>query len=331
MPDPNHDEQPALAVEHIGVEFGKGPRRLRAVQDVSFEVATGRTMAIVGESGSGKSTLARAISGLVPLSAGSVTVRGKDFTRPTRAQRRHVQMVFQDPYSSLDPSSTIGSSLAEPLIVHERMGRRDRGERIKELLDSVGLPQDAAGRFPHEFSGGQRQRIAIARAIATRPEVLILDEAVSALDVSTQNQIMGLLNELQEQHRLTFVFISHDLGVVRWLGDQTLVMYMGHAVESGPTERVHSQPEHPYSQALLSAMPVPDPSVRALRGRTLLRGEPPSPYESPRGCIFASRCPAVIDVCHTVLPPVRTSAAGGTSICHLETSGSFAPVLQTQA
>ena len=306
----------ALVLESVGVEFGKGNRRLRAVCDVSLAVDPGRTVAVVGESGSGKSTLARAMSGLVPLSGGSVTLLGEDFTKPRRALRRHIQMVFQDPFSSLDPSSTVGDSLAEPLQVHERMSRRDRAGRIAELLASVGLPGDAAERFPHEFSGGQRQRIAIARAIATNPEVLILDEAVSALDVSTQNQILVLLNALQEQHGLAYVFISHNLGVVRWLADETVVMYMGHVVERGPTERVHSRPAHPYTQALVSAMPIADPRGREERRRILLDGEPPNQFQESHGCIFASRCPLVADVCRNVAPTATSVIGGGSAACH---------------
>ncbi|MGV9861763.1 ABC transporter ATP-binding protein [Rhodococcus koreensis] len=313
------ETNPALVLDSVSVEFGKGKRRLRAVSEVSLEVHPGKTVAIVGESGSGKSTVARAMSGLVPLSGGSVTLLGEDFTTPRRKQRRHIQMVFQDPFSSLDPSSTVGNSLAEPLQVHERMSRQDRATRIAGLLASVGLPVDAAERYPHEFSGGQRQRIAIARAIATNPEVLLLDEAVSALDVSTQNQILVLLNSLQEQHGLAYVFISHNLGVVRWLADETVVMYMGHIVERGPTERVHSEPAHPYTQALVSAMPVADPTGREKRQRILLAGEPPNQFDEPHGCIFSTRCPMVTDICRNVVPTSVPLAGGGTAACHLLT------------
>ncbi|WP_235739099.1 oligopeptide/dipeptide ABC transporter ATP-binding protein [Nocardioides alcanivorans] len=306
---------PALSVESVSVDFGKR-KRMRAVSEVSLSVAPGRTLAIVGESGSGKSTLARAMAGLLPIAGGSVTLLGEDFTKPRRAQRRDIQMVFQDPYSSLDPSSSVGSSLEEPLIVHEKMSRVDRSRRIAELLDSVGLPVDAARRFPHEFSGGQRQRIAIARAIATNPKVLLLDEAVSALDVSTQNQILVLLNDLQVQHELAYVFISHDLGVVRWLGDETAVMYMGRVVEQGPTERVHTQPAHPYTRALTSAMPIADPVGRESRKRILITGEPPNQFKPFTGCIFASRCPLATTTCTTTAPPVVPNAGGGSSRCH---------------
>ncbi|MFS3128830.1 oligopeptide/dipeptide ABC transporter ATP-binding protein [Nocardioides sp. Bht2] len=306
---------PALSVEAVSVDFGKR-KKMRAVSEVSLEVAPGRTLAIVGESGSGKSTLARAMAGLVPIAGGSVSLLGEEFTKPRRAQRRNIQMVFQDPYSSLDPSSTVGNSLEEPLIVHERMSRPERAKRIAELLDSVGLPVDAARRFPHEFSGGQRQRIAIARAIATNPKVLLLDEAVSALDVSTQNQILVLLHDLQVQYELAYVFISHDLGVVRWLGDETAVMYMGRVVEQGPTERVHSDPKHPYTRALTSAMPIADPVGREERKRIPITGEPPNQFESFAGCIFSSRCPVATPECSTTPPPVVVDQAGGSARCH---------------
>lgn len=311
------DQVPALVAEGVSVEFGRGRRRLRAVSDVSLAVEPGRTLAIVGESGSGKSTVARAMAGLVPLHSGRVSLLGETFARPSRAQRRNIQMVFQDPFSSLDPSSSVGSSLAEPLIVHERMSRVDRSRRIAELLDDVGLPRDSARRYPHEFSGGQRQRIAIARAIATHPKVLLLDEAVSALDVSTQNQILVLLNDLQARYGLAYVFISHNLGVVRWIADETLVMYMGHVVERGPTERVHTSPEHPYTKALIAAMPIADPSKRDLRARVLISGEAPDQFAKPKGCIFASRCRDVTDACTSVPPMPTPLTSGGAVACHL--------------
>jgi len=306
---------PALELDGVSVEFRQGRRRLRAVSDVSLRLERRHTLAVVGESGSGKSTLARAATGLVPLSSGTVRLLGREFRRPRRDQRRHIQLVFQDPYSSLDPSSVVRSSLAEPLIVHERLSKQDRNKRIAELLRDVGLPADAADRYPHEFSGGQRQRIAIARAIATRPDVLVLDEAVSALDVSTQNQILELLADLRREHGLAYVFISHNLGVVRWIADETVVMYMGHVVETGPAERVHVSPAHPYTQALISAMPVPDPAAR--RGaRPLLKGEPPDQFEVHRGCVFAGRCPIAEELCHTTPPPRVDVAGGGAAVCH---------------
>jgi peptide/nickel transport system ATP-binding protein len=309
-------DAPVLELRDVCVDFGRRNRRLRAVDTVTLDVPRGRTLAVVGESGSGKSTLARAMGGLLPLAEGSVRLLGEDFSKPSRRQRREIQMVFQDPFSSLDPSSTVRSSLAEPLIVHEDMSRDQRDERIAELLDSVGLPADTAERYPHEFSGGQRQRIAIARAIATRPKVLLLDEAVSALDVSTQNQILELLGKLQQEHGLTYVFISHNLGVVRWLADETLVMYMGRVVESGPSARVHSEPAHPYTQALISAMPVADPVGRDERRSVLLRGEPPDQFETAVGCNFVTRCPIAMDVCRTTAPEPVEVASGGVAACH---------------
>ncbi|KAA9153452.1 ABC transporter ATP-binding protein [Amycolatopsis acidicola] len=305
----------ALELDDVSVEFRQGRRRLRAVSGVSLRLERRRTLAVVGESGSGKSTLARGMTGLVPLSGGTVRVLGKEFRRPRREQRRHIQLVFQDPCSSLDPSATIRNSLAEPLVVHERLSKKDSERRVAELLRDVGLPADAAERYPHEFSGGQRQRVAIARAIATKPDVLVLDEAVSALDVSTQNQILELLGQLQREHGLAYVFISHNLGVVRWIADETVVMYLGHVVETGPAERVHVAPAHPYTQALVSAMPVADPTARRGR-RGPLTGEPPDQTEAHRGCVFAGRCPIADETCHTTPPPLVAIAGGGTAACH---------------
>jgi peptide/nickel transport system ATP-binding protein len=324
---------PFFEAEDLSVVFDTrrhGRRtRLRAVDGVGFALEEGRTLAVVGESGSGKSTLARASLRLLPLAEGSLHLRGRDITRlrgrALREERRAMQMVFQDPYSSLDPSSTITNLVGEPLTVHLGLTGRARRIRVAELLDQVGLAPAAADRYVHEFSGGQRQRIAIARAIAIDPGLLVLDEAVSALDVSTQNQILELLVELQRAKNLSYLFISHNLGVVRWIADDTAVMYLGHFVETGPTERIHSSPAHPYTRALLSAMPVPDPVVQKQRTRRLLPGDPPDPSDAPSGCPFRSRCPDAIDLCAEEVPQPVPVAGGGWAACHLVPSAAGRP------
>ena len=318
-------ESPFFQADDVSVVFDtrrNGRRtRLRAVDGVSFELAQGKTLAVVGESGSGKSTLARAGLRLLPLAGGTLRLRGRDITRmrgrALREQRRAMQMVFQDPYSSLDPSSTITNLVGEPLTVHLGLSGRARRARVVELLDQVGLPPASADRYVHEFSGGQRQRIAIARAIAIDPGLLVLDEAVSALDVSTQNQILELLVELQRAKDLSYLFISHNLAVVRWIADTTAVMYLGRFVETGPTERIHHSPAHPYTRALLSAMPVPDPVVQKQRARRLLAGDPPDPTDAPSGCPFRSRCPDAVDLCAEQVPPPVRVEGGGWAACHL--------------
>ncbi len=325
--------QPALLeAEHLSVTFrlSRGPlrraRRLRAVDDVSFEVAAGETLGLVGESGSGKSTTGRALLRLVEPDDGSVVrFRGDDIThlsqRRLRPLRRHLQMVFQDPYSSLDPSSIVADSVGEPLAVHDRLGRVEREARVAELLEHVGLRRHHLRRYPYEFSGGQRQRIAIARAIALNPSLIVLDEAVSALDVSTQNQIINLLEDLRARFGVAYLFIAHDLSVVRHISDRVAVMYLGRIVERGPTAGVYERPGHPYTEALLSAVPVPDPAVQRGRRRILLPGDLPDPTNPPTGCVFHTRCAYVMDVCRTERPPEVVTEGGGIAACHLHTTG----------
>ncbi|MCW0216501.1 MAG: ABC transporter ATP-binding protein [Pseudonocardia sp.] len=322
----DEDDAPALfAAQDLSVVFDTrrhGKRtRLRAVDDVSFALRQGETLAVVGESGSGKSTLARGALRLLPSAGGHLYLRGKEITglrgRALREQRRGMQMVFQDPYSSLDPSSTVVNLVGEPLTVHDRLTGHARRRRVAELLDQVGLPPSAVDRYVHEFSGGQRQRIAIARAIAIDPALVVLDEAVSALDVSTQNQILELLAELQRRKDLSYLFISHNLAVVRWVADRTAVMYLGRFVEVGPSERVHHHPAHPYTRALLSAMPVPDPVVQKQRRRIVLAGDPPDPLDVVTGCPFRTRCPDAMDVCAVQAPEPAPVEGGGWAACHL--------------
>ncbi len=296
---------PILVVEKLSKHFPlKGGGRVRALNRVSFRQARRETIGIVGESGCGKSTLARTILRLIEPSGGRVLFEGQDLrrlsARQLRARRRDLQIVFQDPYASLDPRMRIGDTLEEPLLIH-RLGRRaERRARVAELLEMVGLPADAAGRYPHEFSGGQRQRIGIARAIAVNPKLAIADEPVSALDVSIQSQILNLLVELRERLALSMLFISHDLAVVRYISDRVAVMYLGEIVEFGDATAVYERPAHPYTKALLSAIPQPEPGRR--RQRVILPGDVPSPENPPPGCPFHPRCPAAMDRCRSEAP-----------------------------
>ncbi|MEU6262740.1 ABC transporter ATP-binding protein [Saccharopolyspora shandongensis] len=323
-----------LEVEDLSVSFPlqrglfRRGARLRAVDGVSFEVAAGEILGLVGESGSGKSTTGRALMRLVEPDGGAVRLRGTELTtlggRELRRHRRHIQMVFQDPYSSLDPSMVVAESVGEPLEVHEGLRGKARDERVRDLLVRVGLSPRHLERYPYEFSGGQRQRLAIARALAVDPDVVICDEAVSALDVSTQNQIINLLEELRAELGTSYLFISHDLSVVRQLAQRVAVMYLGRLVEEGPSQRLYTHPAHPYTEALLSAVPVPNPGVQRRRERIVLPGDPPDPTDPPGGCTFHPRCPYVMDVCRSVVPEPTPVDGGGTVRCHLHTSG---PVL----
>lgn len=318
---------PTLEVEKLNVVF-KGRRGLpsvHAVRDVSFTVTKGETLGLVGESGSGKSTTARGMMRLVEPTSGVVRVNNVELTglsrRDLRPQRRNIQMVFQDPYSSLNPAQVVGVSIGEPLEVHEQLKAAERSERVRELLRKVSLSPDYYERYPYEFSGGQRQRLAIARAIALNPSVVVCDEAVSALDVSTQNEIINLLEDLSDELGISYVFISHDLGVVRHISDRIAVMYLGHIVEEGPAERVFTEPAHPYTQALLAAVPSPDPSKRLLDRISLVRGEVPDPGNPPVGCPFQTRCPYVMDVCAETMPVSTALTSGGSVRCHLQDNG----------
>jgi oligopeptide/dipeptide ABC transporter ATP-binding protein len=288
--------EPLLVVRDLAKHFRVGRRgSLKAVDGVSFELARGETLGLVGESGCGKSTTARCVVGLHPATAGSVRFEGTELTHLTRRAwrpwRRRIQMIFQDPYASLDPRQTVGSILAEPLAIH-RMGKpRERRLRTLGLLDAVGLNPRHVNRYPHEFSGGQRQRIGIARALALEPDLIVCDEPVSALDVSIQAQIVNLLRDLQERFDLAYLFIAHDLAVVRRMCHRVAVMYLGRVVEVAGRDRLFTDPQHPYTRALLSAVPVPDPEVERARQRIVLQGDVPSPYAPPTGCAFHPRCP----------------------------------------
>jgi oligopeptide/dipeptide ABC transporter ATP-binding protein len=306
-------EGPLLVVDDLSKHFPlKGGGRVHALNGVNLVQERGATIGIVGESGCGKSTLARAMLRLIEPSGGRVRFAGEDLgtlsRRALRARRRDMQIVFQDPYAALDPRVRIDATLAEPLVVHGLGGhglggRRQRRARVQELLAMVGLPDDAGARYPHEFSGGQRQRIGIARALAVSPKLLVLDEPVSALDVSIQSQILNLLVELRERLELSYLFISHDLAVIRYISDWVAVMYLGRIVEFGAAETVYREAAHPYTEALISAIPQPDPERR--RARIVLAGDVPSPERPPPGCPFHPRCPKAFERCRSEPPAER--------------------------
>lgn len=300
------------------VKFFESPSGLvRAVDDVSFQVLSGQTAGLVGESGCGKSTIGRTILKLIEPTGGRLLFEGRDIFRMNREERRGLRremgMVFQDPYSSLNPRMKIRHIVGEPLKTHTRIRDRALRDRVVELLEQVGLKPEHLGRFPHQFSGGQRQRIAIARALALDPRFLVFDEPTSALDVSVQAQVLNLIRGLQRRKKLTYLFITHDLHVVRHIADWIMVMYLGKLVEAGPVEAVFQNPLHPYTQALMDAIPKADPALR--RRRLLLEGDVPSPIDPPPGCRFHTRCPRVRDVCRIREPQTRTFS-GRRAACH---------------
>jgi peptide/nickel transport system ATP-binding protein len=307
-----------------------GMRTVHAVDDVSLKIWPGETVGLVGESGCGKSTLGRCLVRLYDISAGELRFQGKDIGRLSRRQLRpmrgEMQMVFQDPYASLNPRRRIGDLIAEPLRVHGRRSAAEIKGRVDELIGLVGLLPDHLQRFPHEFSGGQRQRIGIARALALEPRLIVADEPVSALDVSIQAQIVNLFLDLRERLNLTYVFIAHDLSVIRQISTRTAVMYLGSIVEMGPTESVYTAPAHPYTQALISAVPVPDPDRTAGRKRIVLTGDVPSPMNPPQGCRFHPRCRYATDLCRKERPALQPLADGRQVACHYPLSGATQPV-----
>ena len=303
-----------------GVLFDRVVGAIRAVDGVDLDIANGATLGLVGESGCGKSTVGKAILRLLPITAGTVRFDGVELSalegEQLREERRHVQMIFQDPYASLNPRQSVESIITEPIRTHQLRTGAAVGIRVRELLDSVGLPHTALRRYPHEFSGGQRQRIGIARALAAEPDLIIADEPVSALDVSIQAQVINLLADLQEQLGLTYLLISHDLAVVRHIADHVAVMYLGGIVERAPAAVLYTKPMHPYTLALLSAVPVPDPVVEDARRRTVLQGDLPSPASPPSGCRFHTRCVYAQERCVGDRPELRVVEPGHVVACH---------------
>jgi len=316
-----------LEVEHLrvlfpiksGVIVDRRVGQVHAVDDVSFVLREGETLGIVGESGCGKTTLIRVLVRLIDPTSGSIRFRGQDITASGRRGlepiRREMQMVFQDPQASLNPRKRVGQILATPLRIRG-VSKDGLAEESRTLLERVGLQRDSLNRFPHEFSGGQRQRIGIARALAVDPRLILLDEPVSALDVSIQAQVINLLDDLQDELHLSYVFVAHDLSVVRHVSDRIAVMYLGKLMEVSPAEELYSKPVHPYTSALLSAIPIPDPRENRARERAVVSGEPPNPINPPSGCRFHTRCPRASDICRTVEPPLTEYAGGHLAACH---------------
>jgi oligopeptide/dipeptide ABC transporter ATP-binding protein len=318
---------PLVEVEHLKLHFpikqgilvDREVARVHAVDDVTFVLREGETLGLVGESGCGKTTLSRALMRLIDATDGAIRFRGDDITQAGRKElepvRRQMQMVFQDPFASLNPRKRVSQIIGQPLRLHG--ADKDEVEpKVRELLERVGLASEHVNRFPHEFSGGQRQRIGVARALALEPRLIVLDEPVSALDVSVQAQIINLLDDLQDDFQLTYLFVAHDLSVVRHVSDRIAVMYLGKLMEVSPAEELYTKPIHPYTSALLSAIPIPDPNDNRARDRIVVSGEPPNPINPPSGCVFHPRCPRATEICQKVEPPLVRYPNGHLAACH---------------
>jgi oligopeptide transport system ATP-binding protein len=320
-------DTPLLEVRHVKKYFPirqgvvqREVARVHAVDDVSFAVREGETLGLVGESGCGKSTLGRTIVRLLEPTDGEIVFQGRQIghlgARAMRPLRREMQMVFQDPYASLNPRKRVGTIVSDPMRIHNLGSRAEQKKRVGEILETVGLSPEHYNRFPHEFSGGQRQRIGIARALALRPKLIVADEPVSALDVSIQSQMLNLLDDLQKELQLTYIFIAHDLGVVRHVSNRIAVMYLGKIVELSPAEELYTRPIMPYTEALLSAVPIPDPDLAEKRERIVLEGDVPSPIHPPSGCRFHPRCRYATDVCRELEPPLVDYGNSHLAACH---------------
>jgi oligopeptide/dipeptide ABC transporter ATP-binding protein len=323
----NETETPLLEVDHLKVHFpirrglllDRAAGVVHAVDDLSLSLGRRETLGVVGESGCGKTTLARAVMRLIDSTGGTIKFQGRDVTRAGRRDlapmRREMQMVFQDPQASLNPRRRVVQIVGSALRLRG-VERQDIADRVRELLARVGLNPEHLNRFPHEFSGGQRQRIGVARALAVDPTLIVLDEPVSALDVSIQAQVINLLDDLQEEFGLAYIFVAHDLSVVRHVSNRIAVMYLGKIMEISPSEELYTKPIHPYTKALLAAVPIPDPRRNRMRPRAVIEGEPPNPIDPPPGCRFHTRCPYATDICRTVEPPLTEYAGGHAAACH---------------